>query len=247
MFRLLAENIPDYAVFVLDPHRHVVRWSEGAERLLGFAEEEIVGRRCDCLFTPEDVERGVPQMELDQALAVGRGGGDRWHIRKDGSRFWSSAVVIPLRDAADTLQGFARILRDQTALRQAERATERLRESEQRLRAISDNLPLGAVYQILSSPDGSKRFTYISGGVERLLGVTPAEVLAGANALYGLVHEDDRGRVGAAEELAARDLTPFDCEFRSWTRRGNLAWVHARSAPHRLPSGETAWEGIVME
>jgi PAS domain S-box-containing protein len=116
MFRLLAENIPDYAVFILDPHGQVVRWSKGAERLLGFAEEEILGRRFDCFFTPEDVERGVPRMELDRALAVGRGGGDRWHVRKDGCRFWSSAVVIPLRDAAGTLQGFARILRDQTAL-----------------------------------------------------------------------------------------------------------------------------------
>src|SRR3954449_3018310 len=83
MFRLLVENVKDYAIFVVDPHRHVLSWSTGAERLLGFSEEEIIGRRCDCLFTPEDVERGVPRKELEQALATGRGGDDRWHLRKD--------------------------------------------------------------------------------------------------------------------------------------------------------------------
>src|SRR5262245_55033185 len=98
MFRLLAENVLDYALFIVDPQRHVLSWSEGAERVLGFTEQEIVGQECDCFFTPEDVRDGVPQRELDDALATGRGDDDRWHVRKDGSLFWSSGMVTPLRD-----------------------------------------------------------------------------------------------------------------------------------------------------
>src|SRR3954454_24970401 len=106
MFRLLAENVRDYAIFVVDPHRHVLSWSKGAERLLGFAEAEIIGQKCDLFFTPEDVQAGEPQRELDGALAAGRGDDDRWHLRKDGTRFWSSGMVPPLRDEGGFLRGF---------------------------------------------------------------------------------------------------------------------------------------------
>jgi PAS domain S-box-containing protein len=136
---------------------------------------------------------------------------------------------------------------DDTALREAEQARRALQESEERLRAISDNLPLGAVYQITGDAQGRRRVVYISAGVERLLGVTPAEVLADPTALYGMVHEEDLARVAAAEEAAVRGSTPFDCEFRSWTRSGELRWLHARSAPRRLPTGEAVWEGFVMD
>jgi PAS domain S-box-containing protein len=119
MFRLLAENVLDYAVFIVDPHRHILSWSKGAERLLGFTEQEIVGRKCDLFFTPADVAAGVPQKELDEALATGRGDDDRWHQRKDGSRFWASGVVTPLRDGG-TLRGFAKIMRDRTDLKRGQ-------------------------------------------------------------------------------------------------------------------------------
>ncbi len=368
MFRLLAENVLDYAIFVVDANRHVLCWSKGAERLLGFSEEEVLGKQCDCFFTPEDVRRGVPQKELEQALATGRGEDDRWHVRRDGSRFWASGAVTPLKDERGGLRGFAKIVRDHTEMKRAEEAAyqrerqlhlltdhapvliahcdavrryrfvnkpyaarfglhprevvgrrirdvvgeaayaaieahvdaalagervefeaelfyegpgrqvmrcaydpeldaegrvagfvaaivnvtegrqarEALGESEGRLRALSDNLPHGAVYQVLGDRDGHRRFTYVSAGVERLFGVTPAEVLADANALYGLVHEEDRPRVAAAEEVALRDLAPFDCEFRLRARSG-VVWAHCRSAPRRLPTGQTVWEGALLD
>src|SRR3712207_518203 len=107
MCRLLAENGKDCAAFIVGPDRHVISWSSGAEHLLGFSEEEIVGQPSDRFFTPEDVHRGAPQRELKQALATGQARGDRWYVRKDGTRFWSSATVTPLRDACGTLRGFA--------------------------------------------------------------------------------------------------------------------------------------------
>ncbi|VTT98138.1 histidine kinase : Chemotaxis protein methyltransferase CheR OS=Polaromonas naphthalenivorans (strain CJ2) PE=4 SV=1: PAS_9: PAS_4: PAS_9: PAS_4: PAS_9: PAS_8: PAS_4: PAS_8: PAS_3: PAS_3: HisKA: HATPase_c: Response_reg [Gemmataceae bacterium] len=122
MFRLLAENVVDYAVFIVDPHRHVLTWSKGAERLIGFTEGEIVGQKCDRFFTPEDVAAGVPQKELDEALAAGTGGDDRWYVRGDGRRFWSSGTVTPLRGPGGAVRGFAKIMRDRTALKQTQEA-----------------------------------------------------------------------------------------------------------------------------
>ena len=126
----------------------------------------------------------------------------------------------------------------------AERA---LRESEERLRTLGDNLPLGAVYQIVGDEAGGRRFAYVSAGVEGLFGVSPGEAVADAGALYGLIHDEDRLRVAADEEVALRGMAAFDCEFRSWTRAGELRWIHCRSAPRRLADGRVAWEGIVMD
>ncbi|HVS38683.1 MAG TPA: ATP-binding protein [Gemmataceae bacterium] len=126
----------------------------------------------------------------------------------------------------------------------AERA---LRESEERLRTLSDNLPLGAVYQIVGDGAGGRRFSYVSAGVAGMLGVTPAEVMADAGLLHGLIHDQDKPRLAAGEEAAVRNMAAFDGEFRSWTRSGRLRWIHCRSAPRLLPDGQLAWEGVVMD
>src|SRR5437763_4044777 len=94
-----------------------------------------------------------------------------------------------------------------------EQAVVALRESEERLRTLSDNLPQGAVYQVLGDEPERRRFLYVSAGIERLLGISPAAVLADPRCLYTLVHEDDRSRVAASEEAAGRNLAPFECEF----------------------------------
>lgn len=120
LLRLLAENVLDYAIFVIDGERQVRTWTAGAERLLGYTEAEILGKSADIFFTPEDREAGEPEREANQALTFGRGDDDRWHLKKDGSRFWSSGVLTPLLDETGTLRGFAKIMRDRTDLKQAE-------------------------------------------------------------------------------------------------------------------------------
>ena len=150
LFRLLVENVKDYAIFVVDSDRHVLSWSKGAERLLGFTEQEIIGQQCDSFFTPEDARNGVPQKELEQALLTGRGEDDRWHMRKDGSRFWCSGVVTPLRDEGGNLRGFAKIMRDRTDLKRNEEAMQRAaRRRDARL----------AVTQILAEADSVAQAT----------------------------------------------------------------------------------------
>jgi PAS domain S-box-containing protein len=133
MFRLLVENVKDYAIFVVDGERRVQTWSKGAERLLGYREDEIVGQSADRFFTPEDRAADVPLHEMRKALEMGRSEDDRWHLRKDNSRFWVSGVLTLLRDKDGTLCGFAKIMRDQTEWKRVE---ERLRQSEERKAAI---------------------------------------------------------------------------------------------------------------
>jgi PAS domain S-box-containing protein len=120
--RLLVENIPDHAVFALDPQGRVQSWSAPAERLLGYGEAEVLGQPAARFYTQADLADDVPARELEQATRSGRVEQDRWYVRKDGSRFWSGGVTKPLFDASGTLRGFAKIMRDQTAVKQAQDA-----------------------------------------------------------------------------------------------------------------------------
>ena len=86
-YRLLMENVKDYAIFLLDNQGRVVTWNTGAERILGYKEAEIVGQPFARIFTPEDVEQDQPELELRVAADKGRVEDERWHVRKDGTRF----------------------------------------------------------------------------------------------------------------------------------------------------------------
>src|SRR5215831_7068493 len=119
-YRLLMENVKDYAIFMLDPQGRIVTWNIGAERILGFKEGEIVGQPFARIFTPEDVAQDQPELELRVAADKGRVEDERWHVRKDGSRFWASGVVTPLWDEDGALRGFAKILRDITERKKTE-------------------------------------------------------------------------------------------------------------------------------
>jgi len=115
LFSLLVENIKDYAIFVTDPEGRVRSWNPGAERLLGYSEGEIVGQPVALCFTPEDIQAGVPQQQMRKAVETGRGEDERWHVRKDGSRFWSGGTITPLWDDGSKLRGFAKLMQDRTS------------------------------------------------------------------------------------------------------------------------------------
>src|SRR5262249_2831263 len=110
----------DYAIFMLDLDGKIVNWNSGAERLLGYAESEAVGENYSCLFTPEDAVRGEPEQELRTALQAGRSEDVRWHVRKDGTRFWGDGVVTALAGDNGTPRYFAKLLRDKTDQKELE-------------------------------------------------------------------------------------------------------------------------------
>jgi PAS domain S-box-containing protein len=137
-FRLLLENVQDYAILFLDTHGRVSRWSLGAERMLGYQEAEILGQPSSIIFTPEDLQQGVDQQELEKAVTDGRAEDERWHIRKDGTRFWASGITTPLRDETGQLHGFSKIMRDFTERKQAEDERNQLLAREQEARATAE-------------------------------------------------------------------------------------------------------------
>jgi PAS domain S-box-containing protein len=135
LLRLIIESATDFAIFSMDPKGLLTSWNSGAERVLGYAEDEILGRTADAIFMPEDRAAGVPEQERLQASANGRAEDERWAMRKDGSRFWVSGLLMPL---ADPSLGFVKILRDRT---DGHRAEARLRESEERFRLLATSIP----------------------------------------------------------------------------------------------------------
>lgn len=131
-FQLLIESARDYAIFSVDPQRNVDFWSSGAERLFGYSESEILGKTADVLFTPEDRAAGAPLKETAEAQKHGRAEDERWHLRRDASRFFASGIVFPLCDEAKRLLGFVKIARDLTERKLAEEQLQQAHENLER-------------------------------------------------------------------------------------------------------------------
>jgi len=116
----------------------VQTWNLGVERLLGYTEQEFVGQSVGIIFTPEDLAAGAAQLEVDRATATGRAEDERWHVRKDGSRFWAMGVLTCLRDTAGEVRGFAKIMRDFTQRKLAEEERTLLLEREEVARQTAE-------------------------------------------------------------------------------------------------------------
>ena len=119
-YRLIVEASVDYAIFHLGLDGLIGSWNPGAQRIFGFTFDEVVGRHGSMLFVPEDVFRGEPEREMKLASETGRAQDSRWHLRKDGSRFWADGVMLGLRDRSGTLRGLAKIVRDDSEGKQSQ-------------------------------------------------------------------------------------------------------------------------------
>jgi two-component system CheB/CheR fusion protein len=118
LLRTLFEQTTEYALVVLDPAGRITWWNRGAEDIFGIPEDQALGQHSSLLFTPEDIERGIPEHEIVTAASQEAAEDDRWLARPDGSRFWASGVLIAQRDEAGELRGFGKILRNRTDLRE---------------------------------------------------------------------------------------------------------------------------------
>lgn len=127
--RLTFDSVTDYAIFTLDIAGRINTWNSGAEQIFGYTHAEVAGKSTDVIFTPEDRRAGVPQHEIRLAREQGRASDERWHVRKDGTRFYASGVMTPLRRGGE-ITGFAKIARDMTVQRET---GELLREAHQLL------------------------------------------------------------------------------------------------------------------
>jgi len=112
--RQILDSATDFAVVSTDLEGRITGWNTGAENILGWSEAEVLGGTAHCFFTPEDREAGVPRAEMRGAVRKGDAIDERWHQRKDGSRFWASGEMMPLRDNGGAHTGYLKILRDRT-------------------------------------------------------------------------------------------------------------------------------------
>jgi two-component system, cell cycle sensor histidine kinase and response regulator CckA len=168
-YRRLFESTVDYAVFHLTLDGTVETWNPGAQRIFLYEAGEIIGRSGTLLFTPEDNLQGVPEHELRFAIQSGRAEDSRWHIRKDGSRFWANGVMVGLRDESGTVTGVAKIIRDDTELKRAE---ELLQYQLNLADAIANNAAEGL---ILVDKEG--RLTFINPSAASMFGWSQEELV----------------------------------------------------------------------
>ena len=140
--QLLIESTIDYAIFTTDTAGRITSWNTGAERLIGWTEAEALGRLAADVFTPEDRAKGEPEKEMRTAAEHGCAEDERWHMRKDGSRFWASGSLTAVRDARGHLVEYAKIMRDHTERREAQKRVEEALRLSESMRAAAEQANL---------------------------------------------------------------------------------------------------------
>jgi PAS domain S-box-containing protein len=236
--RAVFDSARDYAIVVMDLDGNVTDWNEGATRVLGWTREEMCGQPADVFFTPEDREAGIPGQEMHAALTESRGVDERWHIRKDGSRFWASGEMMALRDEADAVFGFVKILRDRTEQRQAGVALE---ESELRFRSLVE-----VSSQVVWFGDAAGNITYCSPYWYAYTGLPAGQT--GEASWMGVIHPDHRERVRDAWLAAARTEGAYEVEFPLRRADGEYRWFLSRGRPVRDEAGNVlSWIGITLD
>ncbi len=119
-YRLLVENLQDYAIFLMDAKGYITTWNKGAERQFGYKEKEIIGKNFSIIFTKEDQKLGLPNKELMQAKKTGRADDERQHVSKNGKVFWCSGMVVKFADKTGKFIGMSKIVRDISERKKAE-------------------------------------------------------------------------------------------------------------------------------
>lgn len=127
-FQFLVQGVKDYAIYMLDPQGRVATWNWGGRNIKGYNSEEIIGEHFSRFFTDEDRRNDLPARALDKARQEGQFEAEGWRVRKDGSRFWASAVITRIHDETGKLLGFAKVTRDITERHEAQTALDQARE-----------------------------------------------------------------------------------------------------------------------
>src|SRR5579885_2984170 len=139
-FGRVIESLAEYAVLTLDRNLHVTSSNAAAQRIFGYTAQELHGKPMAILFTPEDRQRGYPGLEFEAARKRGRAQDERYHLGKGGRRFWSYGLSFPLIDGAGAIQGYVKIIRDES---ERKRSEDLLLERQERLRLAIEATGMG--------------------------------------------------------------------------------------------------------
>jgi len=161
-FRQMVSSVRDYAILMLDTQGNIASWNDGAERLKGYTEKEIVGQNFSVFYPAADIAAGKPALELKTALEHGRFEDEGWRLRKDGSPFWASVIVTPIHDDHGKLTGFSKVTRDMTERRR----------SEERFRLVVEAAP-NAMIMV----DTQGQMTLVNAQTEKMFGYSREELI----------------------------------------------------------------------
>lgn len=239
LYRSIGESI-DYGVWVCAPDGRNLYASESFLKMAGITQEQCSDFGWGDVLHPDDSDRTIAAWQ-ECVRTAGmwdiehrfRGVDDQWHH--------VLARGVPIKNEQGEVTGWAGINLDIDRLKHVE---ENLRESEERLRRLGDNLPESAVYQYVHELNGSARFSYISEGIERLNGVTQEEVLQDASVLHRQFSPEFIERLIEAEAHSKRELKDFNMELPMHRPDGEVRWMQLRSRPRRMPDGRTVWDGV---
>jgi len=237
--RQILDSAIDYAIVATDLDGRVTRWNEGARRVLGWTEEEMLGQPAERFFTPEDVENGQVRKEMREALETGRGKDERWHRRKGGERFWAMGEMTALKQDDGSTVGFVKVLRDRTEQRLAEEA---LRRSEASLRALNADLERqviarsqvrGRIWQVSSDLLGvcneAGHFESSNPAWQAVLGWSEAETAT--MPFMELVHPEDHERTRDVFRRLGKGEPMLRFENRYQRKDGSYRWLSWVAVP----------------
>ncbi len=222
-FAHLVNTVRDYAIFLLDRGGCVASWNPGAERIKGYAAEDILGRHFSTFYPEEAKQRRWPEHELAVAEQVGRFEDEGWRVRKDGSRFWADVVITALRDERGELRGFAKITRDLSHRRERE---EKLRQSEERFRLLVEGVKDYAIFML----DPGGRVVCWNSGAERINGYKAQEILGKHFSLFYPKGAVDK-RFPEQELAMAREHGRFEDEGLRVRMHGAPFWANVVLTP----------------
>jgi PAS domain S-box-containing protein len=225
-FRVLVESIEDYAIFLLTPDGTVQSWNSGAQRLKGYAADEVIGHSFAMFFSTEEQASGKPAMLLDAAMRERHVEDIGWRSRKDGSRFWASAIITALRDRTGKHFGFAKVTRDLT---------------DRGYRAFVET-----THAIVWTTDESGHPNGDSPSWRAFTGQTELEWrgLRG----WDPVHPDDVDAMRVAWPKAKAEGSRFEAEFRLRRNDGQYVWMAARAVPFFDANGRVReWFGVTFD
>lgn len=243
----LVLNATSDGVWDWDLKTGLVYLSPRYYEMTGYTSNEVIPNFefLKSLIHPEDLLSALEVINDDISGKAEQSVFDYRMIVKDGSLKWiMSRGRVVERDAEGIALRMVGTITDISARKQAEMA---LRDSEERLRSIGDNLPDGAIYQLSTPSDGTRRFDYISDSIEKLSGVSAREAMLDAQSLYAQIHADDLPKMAVAEQHSYDTGAPFSAEVRIMHRDGTMRWCSIRSSPRQQMDGTTIWYGVIID
>lgn len=230
IFRLLVGAVEEYAIFAMALDGTILTWNAGAQRLKGYAPDEVIGTNFRRFYTKPDTDRNHPENELRLAIQNGKYEEEGWRVKKDGTTFWANVVITALKDENGVVRGFGKVTRDLTQKRQAELT---IKESEERFRLLVSNVTDYAIITL----DSEGLITSWNTGAERIKGYRSKEIIGKHVSTFYPRSEAVSGKAEMELRIATEEGR---YEEEGWRVRkdGTMFWANVSLTAIRSETGE---------